>query len=202
MKAHFKGQKVCFLGQSDDFGHGGLTGLKDVGVNPSIQQFYNVNGLVSPGPTYFTPFILAEQAALCKVVFLDTIPGATAAALGNAAAIHYSPHWVISSVGSDPITVSKEAKGAFTDVGATTFAELAASTDSNAWNAWDRKILLADPSFDSEFGFTSPRRLTATCPTASAGASRSSRRCAPLARTSRGRASWRPCSRRPSSRRG
>ena len=89
------------------------------------------------------------------MVFLDTIPGATAAALGNAAALHYSPHWVISSVGSDPITVSKEAKGAFTDTGATTFAELAASTDSNAWNAWDRKILLADPTFDSEFGFTS-----------------------------------------------
>jgi len=100
-----------------------------------------------------TPFIAAEQSKGCKVVFLDTIPGATAASLGNAAALHFSPHWVISSVGSDPITVAKEAGGAFSDVGATTFAELPASTDGNAWNAWDRKVLLADSSFDTQFGF-------------------------------------------------
>jgi ABC-type branched-subunit amino acid transport system substrate-binding protein len=154
IKSHFKGQKVCFLGQSDDFGHGGLTGLKDVGVNPSPSAYYSVDSLVVGGASYMTHFVQAEQTANCKVVFLDTIPGATAAVLGNAAALHFSPHWVISSVGSDPITVAKEAGGAFSDVGATTFAELPASTDSNAWNAWDRQVLLADPSFDTEFHFT------------------------------------------------
>ena len=159
MKKAFKGQKVCFLGQSDDFGHGGYTGLSDVGVTPKVTAFYNVDGLVSPGASYFTHFIQADQAAKCTVVFLDTIPGGTAAAIGNALALHYSPHWVISSVGSDPITVGKEAKGAFTDTGATTFAELPASTDTNPWNAWDRKILLADPSFDTQFGFTSTSPL-------------------------------------------
>jgi branched-chain amino acid transport system substrate-binding protein len=116
-------------------------------------------GLVAGGAGYMTQFVSAEQAAGCQVVFLDTIPGATAATLGNALALHFSPHWVISSVGSDPITVGKEAKGAFTDTGATSFAELPASTDTNPWNAWDRKVLLADPSFDTQFSFTSSSPL-------------------------------------------
>jgi branched-chain amino acid transport system substrate-binding protein len=147
MKTAFKGQKVCWLGQSDDFGAGGLTGLKDVGVNPSIQQKYSVTSLVLGGAGYFTPFIKAEQTANCKVVFLDTIPGATAAALGNALALSYSPHWVISSVGADPITIGKEL-GSTPDhePGTTSFSYLPASTDTNPWNAWDYKVLGADPT--------------------------------------------------------
>ncbi|HEV3213188.1 MAG TPA: ABC transporter substrate-binding protein [Acidimicrobiales bacterium] len=152
INAHLKGKKVCFLGQSDDFGKGGAAGLAQVHVHPAITQYYSVNSLVLGGAGYFTPFISAEKAASCTVVVLYTIPGATAAALGNAAALSYHPQFVISSVGSDPITLKKESS-AVSDVGAITFAELPASTDTNAWNAWDRKVLLADPA---EFpGFTS-----------------------------------------------
>jgi len=155
IKAHYKGQKVCWIGQNDDFGSGGLTGLKDVGVIPAIQQQYSVNALVASNGASFAPYMAAEKAALCKVVFLDTIPGATGAALGNAEAISFAPHFVVSSVGSDPITVKKE-MGSIPDPEAAahtiTFAELPASTDTNPWNAWMRKVIKADPA---EFpGFT------------------------------------------------
>lgn len=153
IKQKWPGQKVCFIGQNDDFGKNGLNGLKYEGVVPAIQQLYSVPSLVVSGASYFEPFVKAEQSANCKVVYLDTIPGATAATLGNAAALKFSPHWVISGVGADPITISKETGGAFTDVGAYTFGYLPASTEVTSWHAWMYKVLLADHSFDSRFGF-------------------------------------------------
>ena len=49
IKHKWPGQKVCFIGQNDDFGRNGLAGLKYEHVVPAIQQLYNVAGLVSPG---------------------------------------------------------------------------------------------------------------------------------------------------------
>ncbi len=151
------GQKVCFIGQNDDFGKNGLAGLKYAGVNPAIQQLYSVGSLVVQGGAYFTPFMRAEQNASCKVVYLDTIPGATEAALGNAEALGFTPHWVISSVGSDPVTI-KQGLGADDDeTGATTFGYLPASTQPTSWHAWMYKVIEGDPS---DFpGFTSKTPL-------------------------------------------
>jgi branched-chain amino acid transport system substrate-binding protein len=150
------GQKVCFLGQNDDFGKNGLNGLKYEGVVPAIQQLYSVLSLVVGGASYMTHFVEAEQMASCKVVFLDTIPGATAAVLGNAAALHFSPHWVISGVGADPVTVAKEAGGAFSDVGAYTFGYLPASTEVTSWHAWMYKVLEADKTDFKGFKASTP----------------------------------------------
>jgi branched-chain amino acid transport system substrate-binding protein len=145
IKHKWPGQKVCFIGQNDDFGKNGLAGLKYVGVNPAIQQLYSVAGLVGGGGGYFTPFISAEQKANCKVIYLDTIPGATAAALGNALALSYSPHWVISSVGSDPVTIKEElAATPDHEAGAITFGYLPASTEVTSWHAWFYKVMEAD----------------------------------------------------------
>jgi branched-chain amino acid transport system substrate-binding protein len=155
MKAHLKGKTACFLGQDDDFGHGGSQGFKDVGIKFAKTQYYNVTDLVVGGASYFAPFIAAEKAANCTVVVLYTIPGATAAAIGNADAISYAPKWVISSVGSDPITLHKES-ASVNDNGAISFAEIPASTDSNPWNAWDRKVLKLDPADFPGFSNATP----------------------------------------------
>jgi ABC-type branched-subunit amino acid transport system substrate-binding protein len=145
IKAHFHGQKVCFIGQNDDFGRNGLAGLEDVGVIPAIQQMYSVVALVSSSGASFAPYMAAEKAASCKVVYLDTIPGATGAALGNAEAIGFSPHWIISGVGADPVTVKKE-MGAIPDSepGALTFSYLPASVQASSWHGWMYKVLEAD----------------------------------------------------------
>ena len=144
IKHKWPGQKVCFLGQNDDFGKNGLNGLKYEGVVPAIQQLYSVGSLVVGGGAYFTPLIKAEQSASCKVVFLDTIPAATAAALGNAAALGFHPNWVISGVGADPVTVKKVSGGTVTDVNAFTFGYLPASTQVTSWHSWMYRVLEAD----------------------------------------------------------
>jgi branched-chain amino acid transport system substrate-binding protein len=156
IKANYHGQKLCFLGQDDDFGHNGYAGLTYEGVTPTAADtsYYNVAQLVITSGASIAPYIAKFQTDSCKVVFLDTIPAATASALGHALADGYSPHWVISSVGSDPITV-KNVLGTTPDTepGSISFAELPASTDTNPWVAWTRKVILADkadfPSFTS-----------------------------------------------------
>jgi ABC-type branched-subunit amino acid transport system substrate-binding protein len=146
IKANYSHDKVCFLGQDDDFGHNGEIGLTYEGIHPAVADYYNVGLLVIDGASSITPYIKAFQTAKCTLVYLDTIPGATAASLGNAAALSYSPQWVISSVGSDPQTVSGLlGASAGLEKNAITFAPLPSTTDSNPWNAWDHSVLQNDP---------------------------------------------------------
>ncbi len=159
INAHFAGQKVCFLGQNDDFGGDGLLGLQYVGVNPVDTVMYDVASLVVGGAGYFTPFIAKFQAEGCTVVYLDTIPGATDAALGNALALGYTPQWVISSVGADPVTVDAAFAGKpFPDpeIGAISFSYLPASTDTSVWNGWMRTVLANDKTDFPNFTSTTP----------------------------------------------
>ena len=157
LKAHYKGQKICFLGQNDDFGANGLLGLRDVGINPADVTMYDTTSLVLEKGAYFTPFIQKFQSDGCKVVYLDTIPAATAAALGNAAALSYKPQWVISSVGADPTTVGLFSPvAANLEVGAISFSYLPASTAANQWRSWMRKILAADKTDFPTFSAATP----------------------------------------------
>ncbi len=157
LKAHYKGQKICFLGQNDDFGGGGLLGLRDVGINPTDVVMYSPAGLVTGGAGYFTPFIQKFQSDGCTLVYLDTIPQATDAALGNAEALSYKPQWAISSVGADPITVGLAFAGKpDPEVGAISFSYLPASTAPSQWRSWMRKILMADKTDFPNFTSTTP----------------------------------------------
>jgi branched-chain amino acid transport system substrate-binding protein len=145
IKANYGSDKVCFLGQDDDFGHDGEAGLVYEGIHPAIVDYYSVPALVVDGASSIAPYISAFQAASCTLVYLDTIPGATEASLYNAYLDTYTPQWVISSVGSDPQTVAAGVGGAPFETGAITFAPLPSTTDSNPWNAFDHAVLAADP---------------------------------------------------------
>jgi len=157
IKANYAGQKVCFLGQADDFGQDGYLGLKDGGIKATVIKYYSVEALVASGAASITPYIEAFQSNHCTVVYLDTIPGATAAALGNAEALSYSPKWVISSVGSDPTTVASElGKTPDSEPGAISFAYLATTNGfTDPWISWTYKVLEADPSQFPGFKSTS-----------------------------------------------
>ncbi|MGH9019840.1 MAG: ABC transporter substrate-binding protein [Acidimicrobiales bacterium] len=159
INATYSGQSVCFLGQSDDFGADGLAGLLAGGVTLADTALYTVAALVQTQGASIAPYVAKFQSDKCTVVVLDTIPGATDATLGAALQLGYSPHWIISSVGSDPVTVNLPFAGApFPDpeIGAVSFDYLPASTDTNSWNAWMTKVLLADKTDFPNFTSTSP----------------------------------------------
>jgi branched-chain amino acid transport system substrate-binding protein len=150
INATYPGASVCFLGQGDDFGTDGLAGLVDGGVTPTVTDLYSVTALVATTGASIGPYIASFQTNKCTVVVLDTIPGATDAALGAALQLGYAPNWVISSVGSDPVTVFAPlaAKGLTTDpeVGAVSFDSLPTPSSGSPWIPWMRKVLTADPS--------------------------------------------------------
>jgi len=156
IRANYTHQKVCFLGQNDDFGHDGELGLVYGGIPLTVTDYYSVDALVLNGASSITPYIESFQSHGCTVVYLDTIPGATAAALGNAEALKYSPHWVISSVGSDPTTVATELGSTpDSEPGAISFAYLATTHGlTDPWISWTYKVLEADqsqfPGFNSK----------------------------------------------------
>jgi branched-chain amino acid transport system substrate-binding protein len=162
--ATFSKQKVCFLGQNDDFGTDGLLGLEDAGIHPAIQEVgatgYNPSDLSESG--YMTPFIQKLASAGCQVNYLDTIPAATALALQSAeSAAYWTPRWVVSSVGSDPWTIAQYLGAnddeSCTNVGETptqpctpviSFTALPATTATNAaWNSREHTILMQMPFF-------------------------------------------------------
>ncbi len=161
INATYPSANVCFLGQGDDFGTDGLAGLVDGGVTPTVTDLYSVTSLVLTSGANIEPYIANFQSSKCTVVVLDTIPGATDAALGAALALGYTPQWVISSVGSDPFTVYAPlaAKGLTTDpeIGAVSFSFLPTPGSSSPWIPWMYKVLEADPT---DFpGFTSTSTL-------------------------------------------
>jgi ABC-type branched-subunit amino acid transport system substrate-binding protein len=97
VKKEFAGQKVCHLGQNDDFGRDHLAGVEKVlgaGGLAAKEQYVPTNANVAPQ-------IGAFKAAGCTVVILGTVPGFTALALGTAARLPYKPQFIVSSVGGD-----------------------------------------------------------------------------------------------------
>jgi branched-chain amino acid transport system substrate-binding protein len=141
---NFSGMKVGYLYQDDDFGQGGVTGLDSQISSSSVvdkEKYVSTN-------TNLGPQIAKLQASGAQVVVLYTIPAFTAITLLTAAALHYSPKWVVSSVGADPTTLaglvqsfSKGAAGASLLNGIVTSGYLPATTDtSNQWIALFKQI--------------------------------------------------------------
>ncbi|MDE3065557.1 MAG: ABC transporter substrate-binding protein [Acidobacteriota bacterium] len=159
IRATYPTANVCFLGQGDDFGSDGLAGLLAGGVQPSDTQLYSVVSLVLTSGASIAPYVARFQSDKCTVVVLYTIPGATDATLGAALKLGYTPHWVISSVGSDPVTVDAPFASLpipDPEIGAVSFSYLPASTDSRVWNAWMVKVLLRDKADFPNFTATTP----------------------------------------------
>lgn len=146
INAHFKGQKVGFVGQDDDFGTNGYIGLTEgkPGTD-AVSVASNDKFLYSPANALFeigdiTPAVTKMKNDGVKVVVLDSIPAVTARVLADAHAIGFAPQWVISTVGSDPISVNTSLES-----GAISTDGLPATSDtSNVWNVWLKKVLLAD----------------------------------------------------------
>ena len=124
-----KGQKVCFLGQDDDFGRDSLAGIEKVLGPVAAKQSY-----VTSNPNV-GPQLGALKQAGCQVVMLATVPGFTALAIGTAAKIGFKPQFVVSNVGADYDTLARQlgpAAGLLDGLVAANYLP-AANDDTNPW---------------------------------------------------------------------
>jgi ABC-type branched-subunit amino acid transport system substrate-binding protein len=143
VKQHFAGKKVGAFYQDDDFGQGGLAGLKQqLGAQVVSAQPYQ------PGDTDVAPQITAVKKAGAQVLVDFTIPAYTALGQLVSFKLGYKPQLVISNVGADPTTVGGLLKSFSKGKADTTLIE-GAITDgylpsvadtSNPWIALFKKI--------------------------------------------------------------
>src|SRR5215472_3148519 len=102
IKQHFKGKKIGFFYQNDDFGLGGVKGLSDEIPKSQIvaKEPYAVTNIK------IGPQIAALKAAGAQVVVSYTVPAFTAIMKLTMLGLKYNPQLVVSDVGSDPITLA------------------------------------------------------------------------------------------------
>ncbi|MCW2898348.1 MAG: livK [Streptosporangiaceae bacterium] len=102
IKNRFAGKKVAYFYQNDDFGQDGLKGLaKYVPASQVVsRQSYQ------PGTTDVGAQALAIAQSKADVVVLLTIPTYTALFRLASLKLNYKPQFMVSNVGSDPITLS------------------------------------------------------------------------------------------------
>jgi ABC-type branched-subunit amino acid transport system substrate-binding protein len=155
IKQHFAGQKVGVLYQNDDFGNGGLAGIKDEVPASDIVSTQPYES----GTTTLAPQITSLKTSGAKVLVDFTIPIYTAIGQLTAFKLGWKPQLVISSVGIDPTTVSKllsvvskgKASGTGLIDGAITDGYLPSPTDTS--NSWIKLFMKVHAQYDSSAPF-------------------------------------------------
>jgi len=102
VKQHFAGKKVAYFYQDDEFGMDGVKGLDDeipASMVVSKQSYVDTNVNIAPQ-------VAALRASGAQVVISFSIPAFTALLKLNGLKLGFSPQLAVSSVGSDPITLS------------------------------------------------------------------------------------------------
>ncbi len=155
LKQHFASQKIGILYQDDDFGQGGLAGIKDELPGGSIVSAQPYQS----GVTTLAPQITALKAAGAKVLVDFTVPIYTAIGQLTSFTLGYKPQLVVSNVGIDPITVggllkavSKgKASGTGLIEGAITDGYLPSNAD--ATNPWIQLFMKIHAQYDASAPF-------------------------------------------------
>src|SRR5271155_6113233 len=99
---HFKGEKVAYFYQDDEFGMDGVKGLDyEIPASQVVSKQSYVDTNVN-----IAPQVAALRASGAKVVVAFSIPAFTALLKLNALKLGFNPTLVVSDVGSDPITLS------------------------------------------------------------------------------------------------
>ncbi len=155
IKQHFAGKKVGVLYQDDDFGQGGLAGIKaevpasDIVATEPYQS----------GVTTLAPQITALKAAQATVLVSFTVPIYTAIAQLTSFTLGYKPQLVVSNVGIDPTTVGAllktvskgKASGTGLIEGAISDAYLPSPTDTT--NPWIQLFMKIHAQYDASAPF-------------------------------------------------
>ena len=102
IKQHFAGQKIGYFYQDDEFGKDGVKGLDDEIPHADVvsRQSYDPTN-INVGPQ-----VAALKASGAKVVVSFSVPAFTALLKLNSLKLSFNPTFVVSDVGSDPITLA------------------------------------------------------------------------------------------------
>jgi len=151
IKQHKPGATVGTIGQGDDFGANGLAGLLAGGLSIASANRLTYNPANLLNPTALQAELVQDLTVLktnnVSVVVLDSIPPITQGILEIAHQLSFTPQWVISTVGSDPLSVATPL-----EVGSITMTFFpSTATTSNTWNAWLKKVILAAPHDTTNF---------------------------------------------------
>jgi ABC-type branched-subunit amino acid transport system substrate-binding protein len=144
---HFKGKKIGYFYQNDEFGQDGVKGL-DTQIPAS--QVVSKQSYV-PTNVNVAPAVAALHTAGAQVIVAYSIPAFTALLKLNTLKLGYNPTLVVSSVGSDPITLSGLLEAFAKQAGATvngnqltqgiiTDAYLPALSASDSWYVLFKKV--------------------------------------------------------------
>ena len=102
IKQHFAGQKIGYFYQDDEFGKDGVKGLDDEIPHSDVvsRQSYDPTN-INVGPQ-----VAALKASGAKIVVSFSVPAFTALLKLNSLKLGFNPTFVVSDVGSDPITLA------------------------------------------------------------------------------------------------
>ena len=161
IKQHFAGKKIGVLYQDDDFGQGGLAGIKDeVPASDIVSKEPYQSGV-----TTLAPQITAIKSSGAQVLVDFTVPIYTAIGQLTSFTLGYKPQLVVSNVGIDPTTVggllktiSKgKASGTALIEGAITDGYLPSPTDTT--NPWIQLFMKIHTQYDAERAVRRQRRV-------------------------------------------
>src|SRR6266852_9853011 len=96
-KLGIKNPATGIIYQNDEYGQDGLTGYKEAIAAYGLKDVGQASYAATDKD--FTAQVLQMKAAKAKYVFLTTIPSATAAIVGTAFALGYSPQFILQSPG-------------------------------------------------------------------------------------------------------
>jgi branched-chain amino acid transport system substrate-binding protein len=155
IKQHLAGQKVAVLYQDDDFGQGGLAGIKDEVPASDIVTTQPYQS----GTTTLAPQVTAIKSSGAKVLVSFTVPIYTAIAELTSFTLGYHPQLVVSNVGIDPTTVGAllktiskgKASGTALIEGAITDGYLPSNTDTS--NPWIQLFMKVHNQYDASAPF-------------------------------------------------
>jgi branched-chain amino acid transport system substrate-binding protein len=102
IKQHFAGKKIAFFYQDDEFGMDGVKGLDDEIPASWVVTKQNYD----PTDINIGPQVAALKASGAQVVVSFSVPAFTALLRLYGLKLSYSPQFVVSDVGADPITLA------------------------------------------------------------------------------------------------
>jgi branched-chain amino acid transport system substrate-binding protein len=102
IEQHFKGKKIGYFYQDDEFGMDGVKGLNYEIPKSQVVAAESYN----PTVINIAPQVTALKAAGAQVVVAFSVPAFTALLRLNSLKLSFAPQLVVSDVGSDPITLA------------------------------------------------------------------------------------------------